>query len=80
MSDLEVQSIMEDNKRNGREVSSVEASRRAYEVVLQAVQSGQIPADEHTMRALAILNRSAQELQRIEAEQEKLAGPSSMVP
>jgi hypothetical protein len=71
---------MEDNTRNGREVSSAAASRRAYDAVLQAVQSGQIPADEHTMRALAILNRSAQELQRIEAEQKKLAESSGMAP
>jgi hypothetical protein len=69
-----------DNTRNGREVSSAAASRRAYEVVLEAVQTGQVTANMHTMRALAILNRSAQELEELEAEQEKLTGPSGMAP
>lgn len=80
MPDLENQGDNVSNERNGREVSSAEASRRAYEVVLQAVQSGQIPPDEHTMRALAILNSSTKELERIEQEQKSFENPGSMIP
>ena len=71
---------MEDNARNGREVSSAAASRRAYETALQAVHSGQVPANMNTMRALAILQQSAKELEELEAKQKELAAPGGMVP
>ena len=69
-----------DNTRNGREVSSAAASRRAYEAVLEAVRSGQVSANMHTMRALAILQQSAKELEELEAKQKEPSSPGGMVP